>query len=278
MHGQGGFGRVWLVRDMKLRRDVALKELRPDRSDNEATRRRLLTEATITGRLEHPGIVPIYEFSTWQESQQPLYTMRFIDGRTLTEAARAYHEKRQRSQAEFHDFLDLLTAFVTVCNTISYAHSRGVIHRDLKGSNVVLGSFGDAVILDWGLARVVAERGSRVKHDRSRVSETASFDVQLSVEGQALGTPAYMAPEQAAGCLDRIGPLTDVYGLGATLYEILTGCPPDLADKYRRDDRFVLETGQALETTEELQTAGGPKHYVQIVKTPVHNQDVAMDT
>jgi PAS domain S-box-containing protein len=228
LHATGGIGRVWLARDGNLGRDVALKELRPERANNPSLWRRFLREAQITGQLEHPGIVPLYELARRPDSQQPFYTMRFVKGRTMRDAARAYHQKRVAGQDEPLELLTLLNAFVGVCNTVAFAHARGVIHRDLKGENVVLGDFGEVIVLDWGLARLVDRPGAAAAERVAALldGEEGFGEVDLTAPGQALGTPAYMSPEQATGRLDLIDCRTDVYGLGAILYEILTGQPP----------------------------------------------------
>ena len=148
--------------------------------------------------------------------------MRFIKGRTLSEAIEQHHS-RSPSEATTVKFRGLLNAFVEMCNAVAYAHSRGIIHRDIKGSNVVLGDFGEVIVLDWGLAKVVGRQ-----HDEE-APITLGYDDTLATDTQAgavVGTPAYMAPEQAQGRADRVGPLSDVYSLGAVLYEILTGQPP----------------------------------------------------
>jgi PAS domain S-box-containing protein len=225
LHASGGIGRVWLARDNAFGRNVALKELRPERAAASSHTARFLQEARITGQLEHPGIVPVYELAKRGEDQQPFYTMRFVKGRTLSEVARAWHEGRARTDGLMHDLVPLLNAFVTVCNTIAYAHSRGVIHRDLKGGNVVLGDFGEVVVLDWGLAKLV-DRPIDPEEWLVVPDPAVIGDVALTVQGQAIGTPAYMSPEQASGRLDLIDRHTDTYGLGAILYEILTGQPP----------------------------------------------------
>ncbi len=152
LHAKGGMGRVWLARDGALGRQIALKELRPDQADNSIVCSRFLYEAKITAQLEHPGIVPVYELG---EGDAPYYTMRFVRGRTLSEAIRAYHKKRAAGEADSVARVELLTAFVNVCHAVAYAHSRGIIHRDLKGQNVVLGDFGEVMVLDWGLAKRV---------------------------------------------------------------------------------------------------------------------------
>jgi PAS domain S-box-containing protein len=226
VHATGGIGRVWLARDRELGRDVALKELRPEGAANPALSTRFLREARITGQLEHPGVVPVYELARHPASGQPFYTMRFVKGRTLTEAAGTYHRKRGAGAADSLEFLTLLNAFVAVCNTVAYAHARGVIHRDLKGQNVVLGDFGEVVVLDWGLAKLVDRPENEADAPLVALDTSGSEQADLTVQGQTVGTPAYMAPEQAAGRPDLIDRRTDVYGLGTMLYEVLTGQPP----------------------------------------------------
>ena len=312
LHAKGGMGRVWLARDGSLGRQIALKELRPDQSDNSIVCSRFLYEAKITAQLEHPGIVPVYELG---EGDAPYYTMRFVRGRTLSEAIRAYHKKRAAGEADSVGLIDLLMAFVSVCHAVAYAHSRGIIHRDLKGQNVVLGDFGEVIVLDWGLAKRVGPdpaqaragaagrrptpprrpagpRGRDRRHLRrarsdddltlpqdpdgatpagslpadgqpglgigpgrapgsgsdgvlrlqrprrirpagsagGRVPESGAGP-EGTMQGQLLGTPAYMAPEQAQARHDLVDQRTDIYGLGAILYEILTGRPPFVAPK-----------------------------------------------
>jgi serine/threonine-protein kinase len=225
LHATGGIGRVWLARDNSLGRDVALKELRPDRAAGPAISARFLKEAQITGQLEHPGIVPIYDVGQSPGNEWPYYTMRFVRGRTLAEAVASYHKRRHEPQVQLLELRALLGAFVGVCNAVAYAHARGVLHRDLKPQNVVLGEFGEVIVLDWGLAR----RVGHAPEELAAGPATADSDGERTVEGQVLGTPAYMAPEQAEGRLDELGPATDVYGLGAILYQLLTGQAPFVA-------------------------------------------------
>ncbi|MCI0462825.1 MAG: PAS domain-containing protein [Gemmataceae bacterium] len=224
LHASGGIGRVWRARDRHLDREVAIKELLPEMASDARSAARFFREARLTGQLEHPGIVPVYELTSRPDTNQPFYTMRFVRGRTLSDAIDAYHAKRTEGRAEPLDFVGLLTAFVAVCNTIAYAHSRGVLHRDLKGANVILGDFGEVIVLDWGLAKLVGQPDEEA--DALRAEPGAAQDPALTLQGEVMGTPAYMAPEQAEGRLAQIDHRTDIYGLGALLYVILTGWPP----------------------------------------------------
>jgi len=224
LHAEGGIGQVWRARDRQLHREVALKTLRPELLRHGRVRSRFLQEAQITGQLEHPGIVPVYELVAAPRSGAPFYSMRFVHGRTLAQASQDYHQARRAGEADPLGLVSLLSAFVAVCNTVAYAHSRGVIHRDLKGENVLLGDFGEVLVLDWGVAKVL---GDPREHGRTHLDTRCwSADATQTLQGDIVGTPAYMAPEQAEGRLDLIDHRADIYGLGAILYEILTGQPP----------------------------------------------------
>jgi eukaryotic-like serine/threonine-protein kinase len=224
LHALGGIGQVWRAHDRHLDREVALKELLPGAAQNAKVAARFVREARLTGQLEHPGIVPVYELAFGAGSNEPFYTMRLVHGRTLTDAIAAHHARRAEGRAEPLDFVALLAAFVAVCNTIAYAHSRGVLHRDLKGDNVVLGDFGEVIVLDWGLAKLVDQPDDVV--EPLELDASAADSASLTRQGEVVGTPAYMAPEQAEGRLDWIDQRTDIFGLGAIFYEILTGRPP----------------------------------------------------
>jgi serine/threonine protein kinase len=243
--GTGGIGRVWLVRDGSLGREVALKELRPDRADP-GFWGRFVREAQVTGQLEHPGIVPVYEVGRRPQDNQPFYTMRFVRGRTLTDAIDAYHARRQRKEAVRLALRELLGAFVQICQAVGYANSRGVLHRDLKPHNVALGDYGEVMVLDWGLAKLHAEAepggGDPAVDSLPPPTVPPELEQDSTLPGTALGTPQYMAPEQADGRPDLMDARTDVYGLGAILYHLLTGSPPfdgettpQILDRVRHD-------------------------------------------
>jgi serine/threonine protein kinase len=239
LHAKGGMSQVWLAHDADLSRQVALKELRPELAENPSAWARFLEEAKITGQLEHPSIVPVYELAKSGADKKPFYTMRFIKGRTLADAIKAYHQKREAGKASSMDLGELLTTFVGVCNAVAYAHSRGVLHRDLKPRNVVLGDFGEVIVLDWGLAKVIGQTDG--PRSLLPVSLSQEDSHEMTVQGQVLGTPSYMAPEQAEGRHDLVDERSDVYGLGAIFYAILSGQPPHRGDDTHELIRRVIQ-------------------------------------
>jgi formylglycine-generating enzyme required for sulfatase activity/serine/threonine protein kinase len=244
-HAKGGLGQVSVALDEELHREVALKEIQERHADDANSRARFLLEAEITGGLEHPGIVPVYGLGTYADGR-PFYAMRFIKGDSLKDAITRFHASdpsgvRKPPEPDSGGlrpplgertlaFRKLLGRFVDVCNALAYAHSRGVLHRDLKPGNVMLGNYGETLVVDWGLAKVIArsgEPGTLAPGEEEATLRPASASGSAATQmGSALGTPAYMAPEQAAGRLDQLGSATDVYGLGATLYCLLTGKAP----------------------------------------------------
>jgi serine/threonine-protein kinase len=250
-HARGGLGQVSVAMDRELNREVAVKELLDHAADSKEARARFLREAEVTSQLEHPGVVPVYGLGVSAKGK-PYYAMRFIKGTTLQQAIDQLHAKSSvTNELVFRrQFRELLRRLIAVCETMAFAHARGIIHRDLKPLNVMLGEFGETLIVDWGLAKTKAVGNARaVDHESNTRQETDSkteakrcvsggtlSNAQLTQMGQMLGTPAYMSPEQAAGQWDQLGPASDIFSLGAMLYAILTGQPP-----------FVGNRGQVLD-------------------------------
>jgi serine/threonine-protein kinase len=241
---QGGMGEVFKVHDVDLGRELAVKVLPKRYADRPDLVRRFVEEAQITGQLQHPGIVPVHELG-WLPDRRPYFTMKLVQGQTLAALLEARSDPAQ-------DRARLLTIFQQVCQTLAYAHARGVIHRDLKPSNIMVGTFGEVQVMDWGLAKVLAEGGGagEQRAGETTAEQTAVWTVRTEVDGAGsragavMGTYAYMAPEQAWGEVDRLDERCDVFGLGAVLCEILTGQPPyqgrDRAEMYRQAKRGDL--------------------------------------
>ena len=245
-HAQGGLGVVFVALDTELNREVALKQILDRHADDQTSRARFLLEAEVTGGLEHPGIVPVYGMGVY-ENGRPYYAMRFIRGDSLKEALGLFHSQfgasavtepatqeidraataRTRSTPRGSRDLELrklLRRFLDVCNAIDYAHSRGVLHRDIKPANIILGKHGETLVVDWGLAKATG-KGDVAADERAMMPSSSSGSAE-TLPGSAMGTPAYMSPEQARGEIDQLGPRSDVYSLGATLYCLLTGAAP----------------------------------------------------
>lgn len=242
---RGGIGAILKGRDVDLGRNLAIKVLLDAHKDKPKIIQRFIEEAQIGGQLQHPGIAPVYELGQF-EDQRPFFTMKLIKGETL-----AFLLSTRRTVA--HNRATLIGHFEQVCQTVAYAHSRRVIHRDLKPANIMIGDFGEVQVMDWGLAKVIPKTGSKESIAETEIADRNSDarsviqtlrstgeDVPLGTLqpeqvvgsqtqfGHAIGSPAYMPPEQALGQVDSMDERSDVFGLGAILCEILTGDPPYL--------------------------------------------------
>jgi WD40 repeat protein/serine/threonine protein kinase len=246
----GGLGELFLALDPELDRQVALKELRAFHAYDPTSQSRFLLEAKVTGRLEHPGIVPVYGLGRHVDGR-PYYAMRFIEGETLKQAIERFHGPGDASRdpsARELAFRRLLNSFVDACNAVAYAHSRGVVHRDLKPDNIMLGPFGETLVVDWGIAKPLAEIAG--EQADTFLPAALADESSLTRPGTAIGTPEYMSPEQAAGDLARVDRASDIYSLGATLYCLLVGHGPfpsgSVADVLERVRRGIFPAPRRL--------------------------------
>jgi eukaryotic-like serine/threonine-protein kinase len=262
---RGGMGVVLKGRDVDLGRDLAIKVLLESYQGNTEVVRRFVEEAQIGGQLQHPGVVPVYELGTFPD-RRPFFAMKLIKGRTLASLL-----QEQTSPAQ--DLPRFLSIFEAVCQTMAYAHARGVIHRDLKPSNVMVGSFGEVQVMDWGLAKVLPQGGIADEAGSGPAAETVVNTVRSgpagsgseSLAGSVLGTPAYMAPEQARGELDRIDERADVFGLGAILCEILTGRPP-YTGATREEIRARAERGDLADALARIDRSGADAELIGLAR------------
>lgn len=222
--GQGGVGRVFLAIEQNLERDVAIKELIPEKLATNRDKKiaRFVREAKLAGQLQHPGIIPIYSLSQKSDGAY-YYVMKYVHGRTLHGAIKDCGGDTE--EMSFRRRMTLLDKLIAVCDAMGYAHSKGVVHRDLKPSNVVLGEFGETVILDWGLAKHLDEEEPPDEQTLSGDAELDA-DAKLTRQGAILGTPAYLAPEQVDSEWGPVDARSDVYTLGVILFMLLTGHRP----------------------------------------------------
>ena len=259
-HAEGGLGIVYVADDRQLRRQVALKQIRKDRADEALYRLKFSQEAEVTGQLEHPGIVPIYALGA-DEAGQPYYAMRFIRGESLRDNISNFHADLKTGVVAYDgpELRQLLRRFVDVCEAIHYAHDRGVLHRDLKPGNIMLGKYGETLVVDWGLAKPLGQTSGPNPTEQSELPVEPSGNTPGSETsyGQFLGTTAYAPPEQLLGKLDELSPASDVYSLGAVLFELLTGKPPV------RDAKTVHD---AVEQVRLLQSAS-PRERLPAIPT-----------
>ncbi|MFW6162172.1 MAG: protein kinase domain-containing protein [Planctomycetota bacterium] len=231
----GGMGEILLCVDRNIRRPVAMKRILDAVAGDPARRARFVEEAQVTGQLEHPNIVPVHELDRAPDGSL-YFTMKLVKGRSLADllkSMRAAEAGASQKSSEGgaggtsstegfppHSLSDLLQIFLKVCDGVAFAHSRGVVHRDLKPSNIMVGAYGEVLVMDWGLAKIVGREDIRA--DDLVTSDRVESGATYTLDGAAIGTPAYMPPEQANGELDKINQRSDIYSLGAILYELLT--------------------------------------------------------
>ena len=225
--GRGGMGEVRKIRDLKLKRNLAMKIIHPKLLEKKGALSRFIEEAQVVAQLQHPNILPIHELGQLPDGRY-YFTMKEVKGIEFTDLIDDVHdisdEEVWKTTPDGNTFRKLIQIFHKICETIAFAHTLGVIHRDLKPENIMIGGFGEVLVVDWGIAKVLGginyDTEDAVKTDRSEKNFMATRI------GMVAGTPAYMSPEQANGQIDKIDTHSDVYTLGAILYEILSGTPP----------------------------------------------------
>lgn len=236
--GAGGMGSVLDAEDQRLGRSVAMKVLREGSKAGQHARMRFEREARVLARVEHPNIVPLHEAGRTVDGS-PYYTMKLVRGRTLQAILNAI-----RRGDDPHKLAELLGIFRKICDAVAFAHSRGIVHRDLKPENIMVGEFGEVLVMDWGLAKILGES----EDESAPISELPPADADpaesggLTMEGQVLGTPQYMSPEQSSGRLADIGVRSDIYSLGGILQAIVTLRPP-VSGGSLKEIRARIESG-----------------------------------
>ncbi len=259
--GRGGMGIVYRARDLAFDREVAVKLLQDKFAPNSLTATRFLEEARITGQLQHPGIPAAYQVGVLADGR-PFLAMKLIKGQTLDQLVVARTP------------VDPLAIFEAISQAVGYAHAHGVIHRDLKPQNIMVGAFGEVQVMDWGLAKLLSRSCSEPRSNEadpevtivhSEIKSGRELETPLTQYGSVLGTPAYMAPEQAAGDLDKVDTRADVFGLGAILCVLLTGRPPYLGDD-ALSVRLLAMRGNTEESFVRLEASGADPDVVALCK------------
>jgi serine/threonine protein kinase len=230
--GRGAMSVILKAADKNIRREIAMKVL-PKAAGHEK-QARFMEEAQVIGQLEHPNIIPIHDIGVDPEGR-PFFTMKLVKGRSLGDILEDLKSGKREAEEEYSR-VRLLRSMVAVCNAVAFAHSKGVIHRDLKPDNIMVGDFGEVLVMDWGLARIIAPpknsskklaRSARMAAALSTIRrDIGGIGVRDTMDGNIVGTPLYMSPEQARGEVSKVDMRSDIYGLGAILYEIVTLLPP----------------------------------------------------
>lgn len=241
---RGGLGKVSVAKDEELDREVAIKEILQQFSKSDDARVRFVAEARVTGSLEHPGIVPIYSMGTFIDGR-PYYAMRLIRGKSLADRLKELDPKTSsamvrksigsNAESRRNGIRPLINHLIAACNTVAYANSRGVLHRDIKPSNIMLGKYGETIMVDWGLAKALGSVTHNQLHSEPPIADLVESGSQPTAYGSVMGTPSFMSPEQANGLVGAVDQRSDVFSLGATLYAILVGSAP-----YEGSDRAEI--------------------------------------
>ena len=250
----GGIGEIWIARDELLFREVAVKRLKRETASKRAIQRRFIHEARITAQLNHPGVVDIFDLV--EDGSKSYYAMSLIHGQTLLQHIEDFHSRKRSSRFNARGkLIELLRIWSSVARTIAFAHSEGVLHRDIKSENIIVGEYGEVTVIDWGIAKRISDR---VTNDPSLVAEESrgknNTQVRQTRLGTRLGTPAFMSPEQARGDVEAIDERSDNYSLASMLYEILTGRTP-----------FNAETVQGMIEAVLYDHPVPPKDYCRLV-------------
>ena len=275
---RGGMGAVLRGRDVDLGRELAVKVLLEKHANRPEIARRFIEEAQITGQLQHPGVVPVYDIGRFGD--HPFFTMKLVKGQTLAALLGERETPVASANGPQKDLPRMLGIALQTAQTLAYAHAKGVIHRDLKPANIMVGAFGEVQVMDWGLAKVLAEGGIADEERASRAHQEPEDVTTIrtarstgsagsygtnTVAGSLLGTPAYMPPEQANGDIAHLDRRADVFGLGAILCEILTGKPPYVG---RSDEevRRKAANGDLADTTARLDACGADAELIALTK------------
>ena len=238
---EGGMGIIFRVEDQDLERSTAIKLMYPNDTKPREHVTQFIQEARITSQLQHPNIIPVYDVGVLpgKDIDLPFYTMKLIDGQSLNDVLDKIKEGHQESIRDF-PLPRLLEIFRKICDAVAFAHSRNIIHRDIKPDNIMVGEYGEVLLLDWGLARYCEQEhvgGPSYKntHDHDAPKPTTATD------GRVKGSPSYLSPEQAFGASSEINKQTDIFLLGATLFHILTLAPPYQGEDYRECIRKAMK-------------------------------------